>query len=569
MFWISSKNFQDISSYTEWLVSTDTLVDMNDKVEWMLTLNIGWSELTWNTINDILTQLETIESSNSNKNIDIEVKYNDQIQKNIQFKYRDFGYKINLIGVSNEIKRKLISGKNDIRLDLEKYIFFDEILLEKKLEEIQTAFENDERWEINFDHKKWEFSINSTESKLVLFKNRSEKIFSYKNDIAVEDSKVIFEYVTEDNVLFWEVENLNELSENLKNLAIEIDIDTFWINQTLTQESFDKIENNTIEIELSWKTPNLTFKKGFLLNYLTYDRNLNSLVLNEEKFNESYNWLQWFELINKDSSIDYFPSLFEIREWWITENFPRSKDFKILSYGHNQTFEFQKLVNSIKSLLSKVTQDIEFNEAYKLSNLWNKEEEFKTKQVEIENTNNFLVAKDTYSFLRWVYKKWDKLLEINHNFSDIELSLNKDMTWFNECEIEKKMMYCWSEYIWDVSIIRDWFLVSWISESYINWLEEIGTEFEVKDNSIKFKWNKIVYYVGWKISTLYIDFDHASYYDNKKELYFPNEIIDSISMDISETSMTFSYIWDESLLIKDSANLENYYFFQYVVSENK
>lgn len=557
---------QDITSYSKGLMWGTEEISYSQELNGTVQVQVGDLMFKGGTIWDIASQIKSLENLNKNVDIIVEVIYDESIKKQIRFKFKDFWYSIDSSWIIWELKKAIISGKSELFLDAWNYIFLDEKLLSKRISDIQEAFKVEDAWSIVYSSEKDNFQVDNTNSVLYNYISKSWKLPNYKKELRLQETTFKVLYNSDKNVLFDQIEALNNTINTFKNFWVLVPGSSYGINtheiESLSQVHEDKLSNLVVDED----NIKLYLEKWFLLKFLSYNQDLNNLVLDEEKFENYFGYLKNITLNKKPAETILKASVLTVKEGWISENFPTSSDVQSLSYGNPISLDFELLKRSINSIVPKITPELSLEENYEVLNAWKEEIDFKKLQTKVETIDSKLISKKEYDILKWVYENGDVMVNHIVNIDNFRVEVNDDTTSFNTCFIEKnRIIVCWeeNEKVWEFTVLADWIKFRAEDNEIFNSFDEIDTDFEKKWGSIFFPEDKITLLHDGKINTIYLNIDRAAYVHEVKEKIIPGVLQSRVNAAFSGWEIKFRANISEwqYIIIKEDPNKENYYFF--------
>ncbi len=357
----SKRNFSEIKNYSRWLINNESDISFNNIIGETFELFINWELFhKWNTLNSFNEKLTELLNTNSKKQIYVNIYNWDELVKTEIFKYSDFGYLINIKGIINNIKTWFINSKGKTDIKLKDYLFFDNKLLNKKIELIKDSFTENSNWEIYYSEDNKSFKVNSNKVFLSSVKDIKLNIAKVDENIQLRDSAIDIYLIQKENVYFEQVEKLNSIIKQLTKKEFTLESSLEWLDYNKVKDSIYSLNIGKITISKEWDNFKISFPTWFITDYVNYNKELNFIELDETLFDEEFWNFSKINLENKSDEITEKPSLYSISHWWITENKPNETNFKVLSYWNWFSFDYVWLKKELKLFINKtVSEDID------------------------------------------------------------------------------------------------------------------------------------------------------------------------------------------------------------------
>ncbi len=564
----SQRNLSDISWYSKWLLNNESDISFNN-YEWEpLELYINWELFhKWNTVNSFNEKITDLLDKNSKKKIYVNIYNWDELVKTEIFKYSDFWYLINTKWIVTNIKTGFISSKSKVEINLKDYLFFDNKLLNKKIELIKESFTENSNWEIYFSKDNKSFKVNSNKVYLSSVKDIKLNIAKVDQNVDLRDSAIDIYLVQEENVYFDQVEKLNEIIKDIELKQFTIESSLEWLDYNKVKNSIYALDIDKLTIQKEWNNFKLSFPKWFLSDYVSYNKELNFIEFNEENFDSDFWKLSQINLVNKPDEITEKPSLYSISQGWISENKPNEINFKILSYWNWFSFDYIGLKKEFKLFINKTIStnidEIEID----LNNLFVKNTDETRKELLVTNFDNTYISKDKYNLDKWLFQDWDYITEKYINYWNYPFKFKEDVSAYNSCSIKNNIeLICenWEMFMWKLGynsnkiILKepDSTLYQFANESDYGTLKKNWNLVFVRDNVSIYYWKL---YNNVKLNNL----SEKIIQDYKTEL-FPRFMWDNIEWSIVYDKVVFKFKKNSnsnSLLIKTDSELENNYVY--------
>ena len=574
----SHKNFNEIQSYSEGLLGDDSSISFSDIIWDNYELFINWELIhKWNTLNSFNEKLTQIIEDNSQLKIYVNIFNDDELIKTDIFRYSDFWYTLNKKGILTKIRAWIISSKWKTEINLKDYLFFDNKLLNQKIDTLKERYTESSNWEIYYSKDKQLFKVNSNKVFLSSVKDIKLNIVKVDSNLILRDSAIDIYMETKENVFFEQVKELNNILDIIKNKELVIKNSLEWINYWNVSKLFNDFNIETINISKGTSDFNMSLSKWFITDHIKYNSDFNRIELDEDSFDQMYGQLWSIRIKNKDDVIKEKPSLYSIQQGGLTENKPTNNQFKILSYWNWITFDYVWLKKELKLYINKIFNNSDDEETViSTNNLFVKNIEKINKQISVVMFDSTLISKDDYNLDSWVYYKWDYITERYINYSNYPFNMNMEDSWHNTCYIENNInLHCEEEeilvwklgYNWESIIIKepDEKLYSLSEEEY--WLTK-------KSWNLVLNKSRVSIYLGWLYNSVeFMNQQKQIISDYKKEI-FPKFMWDYIEWKIVFDKVVFSFIWDanaNSMLIKTNESLDNnyLYFFNVKIKTNE
>jgi len=454
LFSESKKNFTEIKNYSKWLLDNESDISFNNKKLDNFNLKINWESFyKWNTINKFHKKLKELEQNNWKKKILINIYNWNKIIKTEIFKYSDFWYSININSILNQVKLWIIRSKKEIDIKLKDFLFFDNKLLNKKVNSIKESFIESNNWEIYYSKETKSFKVNSNKAFLSSIKEIKLDIIKIDKNVTLKDSFINIYLDQKENILFEQAKNLNKTINKIKEITFEVDSSLEWFNFNKIKKSIQNLEIKKISILQDREKFKILFSKGFILDYITYNQKLNIIELDEELFDKTYKNLSKINLENIPDKIIEKPSLYSISYGWVSENKPNETNFKVLSYGNGINFDYESFKKELKIFVDKIETNKIQDSSIKLKWLFIKNSKKDLHKIKLKNQDSSYVSKSLFNLKQWFYKNNDYLTEKYINYSIYPFRNIKLSTGYNSCLIKNNIeLYCeeWKEPIWEL-----------------------------------------------------------------------------------------------------------------------
>jgi hypothetical protein len=310
----------------------------------------------------------------------------------------------------------------------------------------------------------------------------------------------------------------------------------------------------------------LMFNKWILANFIKYNKENNTIELDDSKFDGKFIKLNNFIIKTISDELTEKATIYNIKNWGITENIPSENDFTILTYGNWYKFDYQWFKKEIKLYLTKLNKDENSSNTLILSWLFIKNTDWYNSKINIKNNDSNLVDKSKFELNKWLYKNWEIVKEKYINYWKYNFTFN-DNSQYNSCTVKNNLeLFCedWNIFMWKLGY--NWNSII-LKEPNSN-LYEIANEKEYwlikkswnlifsRDNIILYYWNL---YNNIKLNNL----SDRIIQDYKKEL-FPSFMWDNINWIIENDKVIFKFVSNDKnnkLLIKSDDYIENYYVY--------
>ena len=239
-------------------------------------------------------------------------------------------------------------------------MFFDNKLLNKKIELIKDSFTENSNWEIYYSEDNKSFKVNSNKVFLSSVKDIKLNIAKVDENIQLRDSAIDIYLIQKENVYFEQVEKLNSIIKQLTKKEFTLESSLEWLDYNKVKDSIYSLNIGKITISKEWDNFKISFPTWFITDYVNYNKELNFIELDETLFDEEFWNFSKINLENKSDEITEKPSLYSISHWWITENKPNETNFKVLSYWNWFSFDYVWLKKELKLFINKtVSEDID------------------------------------------------------------------------------------------------------------------------------------------------------------------------------------------------------------------
>lgn len=563
----SKKNFTEIQNYWEWLLGDNSAISFNDIIWENFELFIN-DELIhkWNTLNSFNIKLNEILRVNGQKKIYVNIYNDNELIKTDIFKYSEFGYTVNIKWILNKIRNGIISSKWKISIELKDYLFFDNKLLNKKIDALKDIYTEDSNWEIFYNKTNHVFKVNSNKVFLSSVKDIKLNIAKVDTNINLRDSAIDIYMETKENVYFEQVKVLNKNLDNIKDKWVELSTSLEWINYLNIKKVFDNLDIWNISTSKWTNNFNISISKWFLVEHLQYNKTYNTIELDEKSFNEQF-WNLW--LLNIENKIDELrekPSIYSIVSWWLSENRPNINQFKILSYGNWMFFNYEWFKKEIKLFINRVFNNTD-NLDVEISLKWlfvNNIDSNKT-TVRVTNYDSILVNKNKFKLEKWLFYDNDYITEKYINYWKYPLAIDSSWKAYNSCEIINNIdLYCDSwEYIW--KLWYNWNSI--ILKEPIEWIYKLLSNdfWLIKKNwNLVFNKKKVTIYIWWLYNNLVVFNKSENIIKEYKEELFPNFLWEYIEWTIVYDKVVFKVKKNSdvnAILVKSDTDLENNYVY--------
>jgi len=577
LFWIkhifntSQKNFQDIASYSEWLIVNDEEISFNNVITDNFELSInGKAFHKWNTLNSFNEALKSLLKENAAQKIYVNIYNDDEQIKTTIFKYSDFWYLIDTKWILSKVKTGIIKGDKGLNVSLSNHIFFDDKLLNKEIDKIKDSFTETSNGEIYFSKESQTFKVNSNKVFLSSVEDVKLNIANIKEDVNLRDSAIDIYLSTEENVFFDQVEKLNTVVGRISQFAPFITYNLEGLDYSIIKDAIYSLDIELLELSTTDNNFKISYSQGFLTDYLTFDYTTNKLQLDEEKFDKTFWELRSLRIENIDDELVEKPSLYEIKVWGISENKPNSNHFGILSYGDGISFDYVWFKKNIKILIDKATVgEISENEN-SLINMFKASVKSKKPRILVENIDNTYSSKDEFTLTKGMYKNGDYLLEKYINYGKYPFQMKEKDNGYNSCYIESNIeLYC-DEWLLMWKLWYDWESII-LKEPYEKLFESLELEdfwTKKKNWNVVFTRDNVSMYYGWLYNNISIKKDIYSIIQDYKTELFPNFLWDYVEGRIEYDKVIFSIKLTDpnsNILIKSDEYLENDYIYVFKV----
>jgi hypothetical protein len=567
----SKQNFSEIHSYWKWLLWDNSSISFNDIIWENFELYIN-NELVhkWNTINSFNEKLKIILNKNSQKKIYVNIYNDNELIKTDIFKYSNFWYTINIKWIINKVRAWIIWSKWKIYLELNDYLFFDNKLLNNKINNLKEIYTENSNWEIYYNKNNQIFKVNSNKVYLSSVKDIKLNIAKVDSNINLRDSAIDIYMETKENIFFNQVKLLNTKLEKIKDKWLIITSPLEWLNYWNISKLFNNLNIKKLNISKWENTFDINISKGFLVEHLNYNSTYNTIELDEQSFDIMY-WKLWtINIESKSDEIKEKPSIYSIIPWWLTENKPGENQFKILSYWNWVSFDYIWFKKELKLYLNKIfnnnsSEKIElFLKWLFVNNLISNNQ-----KLEIDNYDSSLVNKNKFKLETGIFYNRDYITEKYISYSKYPFIANQNLWSYSSCEIKNNInLYCddnifvwvlW--YNWSSIIIKkpNWKLYDLASNEY--WL--------VKKNwNIIFDKSKVTIYMWALYNNVEIFNETKNIISDYKQELFPRFMWDYIEWYIVHDKVIFNVKKTEevnSILIKSDSEFENYYVYLFKI----